>query len=456
MRTHAAAAVALLCCVAGSEAASASTVSSTSPRTSAEPRRRLLFGRLFKTLFNRTGSSWGGGADDGGNVASCGDAQIECKEWASKGECEANPGFMQNQCARSCGLCNGVRTKARPSPRDCRDEAGFECTTKAAAGECDSNKGEMIYRCPQSCGVCHMWGLVRDALGCDDLNDNCATWARSGECQGNPLYMSENCPVACRSCEAKRSSCDRPPGTPPTVRKGEINQTFVRLLRDFPQYHPTALSWPGGPKGRRAPWVVALDSFLSDEEAAAFTSTCEEHFERSLAGDQLSPVRTSSQCWCSSNACERHDLTRRVGERIANLTRSEVRYFEPFQVLRYEPGQFYRVHHDQNSGRCTPQGPRVYTFFMYLSTPTAGGGTRFPNLGVTVPAVKGHAVLWPSIMDENPDRDEPMTVCARCPSRRPARATASSPSRRVVALPRAHPAMCHASLAPPLLHCAVP
>lgn len=37
------------------------------------------------------------------------------------------------------------------------------------------------------------------------------------------------------------------------------------------------------------------------------------------------------------------------------------------QVVRYEPGQFYRVHHDQNSGHFTPQGARVYTFFMWAT-----------------------------------------------------------------------------------------
>ena len=52
---------------------------------------------------------------------------------------------------------------------------------------------------------------------------------------------------------------------------------------------------------------------------------------------------------------------------------------------------------------------RVYTFFMYLSTPEAGGGTRFDNLGVIVPAVKGSAVMWPSVTDADPSIDEPHT-----------------------------------------------
>ena len=55
------------------------------------------------------------------------------------------------------------------------------------------------------------------------------------------------------------------------------------------------------------------------------------------------------------------------------------------------------------------QGARVYTFFMYLSTPAAGGGTKFNDLGVVVPAVKGSAVMWPSISNRDPSRDEPQT-----------------------------------------------
>ena len=35
-----------------------------------------------------------------------------------------------------------------------------------------------------------------------------------------------------------------------------------------------------------------------------------------------------------------------------------------FQILRYEKGQFYRVHHDQNSPMTSAWGPRMYTFFM--------------------------------------------------------------------------------------------
>jgi hypothetical protein len=47
-------------------------------------------------------------------------------------------------------------------------------------------------------------------------------------------------------------------------------------------------------------------------------------------------------------------------------------------------------------------GPRMLTFFIYLSDVEAGGGTDFPILGLTVMPKRGSAVLWPSVYDSNP------------------------------------------------------
>ena len=47
---------------------------------------------------------------------------------------------------------------------------------------------------------------------------------------------------------------------------------------------------------------------------------------------------------------------------------------------------------------------RIYTFFMYLSDVDEGGGTRFADLNITVPAVKGTAVVWPSVTSADPSK----------------------------------------------------
>jgi len=363
------------------------------PLSHSSPPRRLLFGRLS----NRSD------ADD-----ACLDAQPECATWATAGECAANAAFMHLHCRRSCAVCRAATPPSSLPPRPaCDDELGYDCAARAARGECHASRNATAARCMRSCGLCGFSALLRQAASCEDSHPTCAHWAASGECTANPGFMEGTCAASCAVCEAKRRACDRAEGGA-AVAAGGVGETMRRLLRDFPSYAPRALSQPTDAQPD-APWVVTLDRFLNDSEADAFIHTCSDHFERSLAGDALSPVRTSFQCWCSQNACDGHPITEAVARRISDLVRAPVRYFEPFQVLRYEEGQFYRTHHDQNSGLFTPQGPRVYTFFMYLSTPEAGGGTRFNDLGITVPAIKGNAVIWPSVMDRNPDVDEPRT-----------------------------------------------
>jgi len=76
---------------------------------------------------------------------------------------------------------------------------------------------------------------------------------------------------------------------------------------------------------------------------------------------------------------------------------------EDLQLLKYEVGQFYNTHHDyiphQKDRQC---GPRILTFFLYLSDVESGGGTDFPDLGIKVTPKKGRAVLWPSIYNSDP------------------------------------------------------
>lgn len=46
-------------------------------------------------------------------------------------------------------------------------------------------------------------------------------------------------------------------------------------------------------------------------------------------------------------------------------------------------------------------GPRILTFFLYLSDVEEGGETGFPNLNINVKPRKGSALLWPSVLDSN-------------------------------------------------------
>ena len=60
-------------------------------------------------------------------------------------------------------------------------------------------------------------------------------------------------------------------------------------------------------------------------------------------------------------------------------------------------------HHDYGFYHLERQfGPRIITFFLYLNDVDEGGETEFPLLGLKVTPKKGKALLWPSVLDEDP------------------------------------------------------
>lgn len=53
-----------------------------------------------------------------------------------------------------------------------------------------------------------------------------------------------------------------------------------------------------------------------------------------------------------------------------------------------------------------PAGPRLLTAFLYLNDVEGGGGTNFPGLKLTVQPKKGRMLLWPSVLDQSPNKKD--------------------------------------------------
>jgi len=71
-------------------------------------------------------------------------------------------------------------------------------------------------------------------------------------------------------------------------------------------------------------------------------------------------------------------------------------------VLKYEVDQRYVEHHDYiENDRKLPAGPRILTFFLYLSDVEEGGETSFPALGLHITPKRGKAILWQNVMSDN-------------------------------------------------------
>lgn len=247
----------------------------------------------------------------------------------------------------------------------------------------------------------------RAFVHCQDTVTTCATWAEAGECLKNPGYMRPNCPKSCDACQdvaKKHALCHRPRERTPLLKRGGVDATFKRVLEmgwDTAGSNPEVVVHSRPPRG---PWIITIDNFWTEHEMRALMEKGGHHFERSLAGDGVSPVRTSKTSWCNVPYCESDPVIRAAKLRVANVTGVPLTHSEHVQVLQYDPGDFYRQHHDQNAATHSPWGPRLFTFFTYLNTvpPGGGGGTRFTQLNLTVEAKRGRALFWPSVLDDDP------------------------------------------------------
>jgi prolyl 4-hydroxylase len=209
---------------------------------------------------------------------------------------------------------------------------------------------------------------------------------------------------------------------------GTLTHMFEGILAnpDFQKYEISVLSRPTLAPGDTeetadyfvgGPWVIMLDNALSSEEADRLIELGGiEGYERSAdVGHQkadgtftaeTNSGRTSTNAWCQHD-CYKDPTARAVMDRVANITSIPEVNSEYLQMLQYEKSQFYQTHSDYIPYQVNrPTGVRILTFYFYLSDVEEGGGTNFPKLGLTVTPKKGRAVLWPSVLDDEPNQKD--------------------------------------------------
>lgn len=268
------------------------------------------------------------------------------------------------------------------------------------------------------------------------MEELCSYWAVQGECESNPTYMQKNCAPACQTCELLdiRLKCPMGEDNEPVYKPGDLNNLMERIVDnsdgkgEFLKYSPKAISRPklkadGTPSGATVdgPWIVQFENFVSEEEANALIAVgAKRGYERSSDVGEENPDgthkenvnddRTSENAWCTTKLCNKDPLIGQVIQRIAAVTESHETNSEHLQLLRYEPGQYYRQHHDYiEYQQELPCGPRALTVFLYLNDVEEGGGTHFPLLNLTVQPKLGNAIVWPSVLDEDPEAKDPRT-----------------------------------------------
>lgn len=147
------------------------------------------------------------------------------------------------------------------------------------------------------------------------------------------------------------------------------------------------------------PKLTIVPNFLTDEECAHLRSLAESRWAPSLiitAGangetkdlkQQGSELRTS---WSTPVDYAQTPIVKDIEQRLSKLVGMSVNHLERLAMVRYEPGQQYKIHHD---GIWRPM-----TAFIYLNDIPSGdeGETFFPNLDIKIMPRKGALVMWPN------------------------------------------------------------
>ena len=95
-------------------------------------------------------------------------------------------------------------------------------------------------------------------------------------------------------------------------------------------------------------------------------------------------------------------VVQQINACIAAASGTDRAWGEPLNILRYQPGQQYRPHHDAHGA--IPGMLREWTALIWLNDDYEGGETDFPDVGVRVKGALGDLLLFHNVTaDSLPD-----------------------------------------------------
>merc|ERR1712232_804115 len=162
---------------------------------------------------------------------------------------------------------------------------------------------------------------------------------------------------------------------------------------------------------RKDPDMILFENFLSQEEVDYLLQIAEGRWQRSTTTrNKESELLGSKSNGASGNGEEVHGEVRtsssvflefdeslvveRIAARVATVAGFPLSHVETLVLLRYRPGELFKLHHDGSM--------RAKTVFLYLNDVPAesGGATRFPKLGLEVRPVARTALMWSNRLDD--------------------------------------------------------
>ena len=132
-----------------------------------------------------------------------------------------------------------------------------------------------------------------------------------------------------------------------------------------------------------------FEKFLTDDECEYIIEQAKKNMETSMVTTDKKvdeTIRKSKTAWL-----KREDpVVRNIMEKCLTYTDRPFTNCEQLQVLRYEPGGFYKPHQDAFENE---NNMRMYTFILALNDEYEGGETILPNLNKEYKLKKGDAIF---------------------------------------------------------------
>lgn len=163
------------------------------------------------------------------------------------------------------------------------------------------------------------------------------------------------------------------------------------------------------------PNIILIKGFLTPEECDYIIKVGDPHIKKSEVcgrnGSRPDKSRTSMTAHIGKkflggdNPDKKLIAILKKAEKYCGLPSKNV---EPIQLVRYEPGQYFKPHYDYLDRKLPmyqrnieKNGQRKYTFFCYLTDvpPDVGGTTYFPKIDKHFTGGKGDAIFWDNILE---------------------------------------------------------
>jgi len=165
------------------------------------------------------------------------------------------------------------------------------------------------------------------------------------------------------------------------------------------------LTAEGEPKALPAPLVLCekprvlrFPGFCTPIECAYIASVAAPTLQPATVFDPVSGRMVAHPIRASDNApigpMQESLVVQAINRRIAAATGTSVDQGEPLTVLRYAPGQQYRLHLDTLPGQ---GNQRIRTAILYINHNFTGGQTEFPDLNLRVAPAMGDLLVFDNV-----------------------------------------------------------